>query len=167
MTRKMLCFLTLTVLLCALVFQTAAASVAFTTNRQLPDAMAGVYYSARIKADPSAEISFKLEPGDYQEHNFPKGMTLDRTGLLYGTPQKAGTYKFVVKVTLKPPRQTQCPCLRCGSMPLMRAGLKAGEPTPTSSAPATTVWLALPMQSTAVRWPWAAAPPFSPIRRAI
>ena len=101
MTRKMLCFLTLTVLLCALVFQTAAASVAFTTNRQLPDAMAGVYYSARIKADPSAEISFKLEPGDYQEHNFPKGMTLDRTGLLYGTPQKAGTYKFVVKVTLE------------------------------------------------------------------
>jgi hypothetical protein len=69
----------------------------FTSSKDLPDAMQGVYYSTRIKASGSNPITFSFEPGDYTAHSVPKGLTMNKEGLIYGTPQKAGSYSFVVK----------------------------------------------------------------------
>lgn len=69
----------------------------FTSSKNLPDAIQGVYYSTRIKASGTNPITFSFEPGDYTAHSFPKGLTMDKDGLIYGTPQKAGSYSFVVK----------------------------------------------------------------------
>jgi hypothetical protein len=69
----------------------------FVSDKHLPDAMQGVYYSTRIKASGSNPITLSFEPGDYTSHSFPQGLTMDKEGLIYGTPQKAGNYSFVVK----------------------------------------------------------------------
>ena len=71
----------------------------FSSSKNLPDAIQGVYYSTRIKASCTNPLTFSFEPGDYTAHSIPKGLTMDKEGLIYGTPQKAGSYSFVVKAT--------------------------------------------------------------------
>ena len=79
----------------------------FTSGTELPDAMQGVYYSTRIKASGSNPLTFSFAPGDYTAHSVPKGLTMNQEGLIYGTPQKPGTYKFVVEAADKAaPAQT-------------------------------------------------------------
>lgn len=68
----------------------------FTSGKELPNAMQGVYYSTRIKANCTNPLIFSFLPGDYIDHSVPKGLTMNEEGVIYGTPQKAGTYKFVV-----------------------------------------------------------------------
>lgn len=88
-------------LLAALVLLLSPASAsgapAFTTGQTLPDAIQGVYYSTRIKASGSNPLTFSFAPGDYAAHSVPKGLTMNAEGLIYGTPQKAGSYQFVVE----------------------------------------------------------------------
>ena len=76
----------------------------FTSGTELPDAMQGVYYSTRIKASGSNPLTFSFAPGDYTAHSVPKGLTMNQEGLIYGTPQKPGTYKFVVEAADKAAR---------------------------------------------------------------
>lgn len=73
------------------------AAPAFTSDRNLPDAMQGVYYSTKIRASGSNPLTFSFVPGDYTAHSVPKGLTMNKEGVIYGTPQKAGTYEFVVQ----------------------------------------------------------------------
>lgn len=79
----------------------SSAAPEFTTGRELPDAMQGVYYTTQIKAGGSGSVTFSFVPGEDAEHSLPKGLTMNENGLIYGTPRKAGTYKFVVEAADK------------------------------------------------------------------
>lgn len=94
--RKTALFLTVALILLPLL-GFSSATPQFTTGRELPDAMQGVYYTTQIKASGSSPLTFSFVPGDDAEHSLPKGLTMNKEGLIYGTPQKPGTYKFVVE----------------------------------------------------------------------
>lgn len=87
------------ILLCLPLTGISYVTPEFTSNPTLPDAMQGMYYSAKIKAKGSGPLTFSFEPGDYTAHSVPKGLTMNKEGLIYGTPQKPGSYQFVVQVS--------------------------------------------------------------------
>ncbi len=96
--KKGICLLLLAAFLCAFVPGAHAADPPqFTTATQLPDAMQGVYFAARIKATSANALTFSFEPGDYAAHRVPGGLVLQEDGLLYGTPKESGTFSFVVQ----------------------------------------------------------------------
>lgn len=66
-------------------------------GEQLPEAMVGVHYATRIKASGSNALTFSFVPGDYAAHRVPKGLSLNKEGVLYGTPGEAGTFSFVIQ----------------------------------------------------------------------
>ena len=62
------------------------------TTETLPDGMVGSAYSADLKAEGTAPVAWKLKDGT----KLPDGLTLDSSGRLSGTPQKAGTFPFTL-----------------------------------------------------------------------
>lgn len=59
------------------------------TKSNLPDAITGTPYTFQFSASGTGVITWTAE-------NLPSGLTLDSSGLLSGTPRKAGNYTFTV-----------------------------------------------------------------------
>lgn len=70
------------------------------TTTVIPDSTVGGAYSFLVEAD-GEDIKFS------KSGKFPSGLKLDKkTGEIYGTPKKAGTYTFKLKVTNKAGKDT-------------------------------------------------------------
>jgi hypothetical protein len=67
---------------------------AITTASPLPSATRGVSYSATISGC-GGTLPYKFKKGGH----LPKGLKLSHSGVIAGTPTKAGTSTFVVKLT--------------------------------------------------------------------
>lgn len=94
--KKALWLTAAALLLCALTLPAFAVPPHYTTDRRLPNAMQGVYYSTRIKAVGSHPLTIFFEPADYTPHHVPKGLRLTEDGVLYGTPQETGDFEMVI-----------------------------------------------------------------------
>ena len=85
------------VLLLLLPLAALATAPVFTVGVNLPQATQGVYYSTQITATGANPITFYLEPGDNEvDRSIPRGMDMNPQGLIYGTPQRAGTYRITI-----------------------------------------------------------------------
>lgn len=66
------------------------------TTETLPDAMAGVFYSAKLEGAGEGEKVFSLAYSNDGTTGSPAGLKLTRSGALYGNPSVPGTYGFSV-----------------------------------------------------------------------
>jgi hypothetical protein len=76
----------------------SGADVLVVTTRTLPDGTVGVAYEAMLTATRKYgpyDFSWSLDDGSGP---LPNGLALSTAGIITGTPVKAGTYSFVVKV---------------------------------------------------------------------
>ena len=79
---------------------TAAMMPVITTNERLPDGMAGVYYYTKVEGQAHGPLEFTLESGSSSSYVFPKGLSLQKNGQIYGTPNTPGDYEFVVQAKI-------------------------------------------------------------------
>ncbi|MDR1336847.1 MAG: putative Ig domain-containing protein [Tannerella sp.] len=69
----------------------ASPAPAAITTGNLPDGWTNIFYSDTVKATGDPKPLFSVSAG-----SLPPGLTLEPTGVLYGTPTVAGTYPFTV-----------------------------------------------------------------------
>ncbi len=93
--KKLISLLLLATLLLPVPGMGAAPEI---TTQYLPDAMVGVYYNTRIKADGEAPLTFAVSRATGERNDFPRALKLSTSGVLSGTPAHPGTLVFTVKV---------------------------------------------------------------------
>ena len=95
----------LAIALCAFVLAGTAGVIASESRmpeivtRHLPDAMVGVHYSTRIKADGGGSLSFSVAYVVTERNDFPNALKLSPSGQLSGTPEYPGTLVFTIRAT--------------------------------------------------------------------
>ncbi|MFG1888583.1 putative Ig domain-containing protein, partial [Micromonospora sp. NPDC049051] len=103
----------------------AQAAAAFTSGDP-PAGTVGRRYSFRFTADGDSDIAFALAGGA-----LPGGLTLDKEGLLSGTPGSAGTFTFTVQAKGRSTSATR-------EVPLVVAAHAPTTPTATPNGPTAT-----------------------------
>jgi hypothetical protein len=106
--RMIILMLACTIMLLGCMESALGGSVHF-ANESLPDAMAGVYYHARVKIVgddiPYAVILTTNPAGD---NEFPSELAITEDGVIYGTPQHEGVYPFSLQVAYDGDKTTFC-----------------------------------------------------------
>ena len=68
-------------------------------NESLPEAMAGVYYHARVKvAGDDIPYVVALTTNPDGDNLFPSGLAITEDGVIYGTPKREGVFTFALLV---------------------------------------------------------------------
>lgn len=81
------------------------SSVSF-ADESLPDAMAGVYYHARVRiVGDDIPYTVTLEGGG---SDLPAGLSVTEDGVIYGTPEREGVFPFSLQVTYGDGETTFC-----------------------------------------------------------